>query len=103
MRPIGYLYKRVWSCPASFGVQHVTDVYALSACLSEDFADYIGFCRHNGYWLFDSPSVIQALAAERSIPLAGSTLFYYEAHELQYDDERGWVAWAADASFETDV
>ncbi len=101
MRPIGYLYKRVFVAP-EFGVPHVTDVYSLSTCLSEDFADYLPFGRHNEYCLFDSPSAIEAMAREHAIPLDGLKLFYYEAHELQYDDDRGeWALWGT--SFETNV
>src|SRR5262245_43905551 len=101
MRPIGYMYKRVFAATAGLDVPHVTDLYSLSACLSKDFADYLHFCRHNAYGLFDSPSVIHALAREQSIPLTDLKLFYYEAHELEYDADQGtWIPWE---SLETDV
>ncbi len=104
MRPIGYMYKRVASAPEWPNAPAVTDIYALSDCLSEYFADYINFWRHNGYWLFDSPAVIQSLAEEHSISLAGMKLFYYEAHDLQYDDTSGkWVSFEPESSFATAV
>jgi hypothetical protein len=103
MRPIGYQYKRVAAAPEFLGAQ-VTDVYSLSSHISEDFADYINLWRHNGYWLFDSPAALQALAAAESISLQGLQLFYYEAHELQYDDGQGrWLDFAPDPSFETHI
>ena len=55
MRPIGYMYKRVSAAPQWLNAPRVADVYALSGCVSENFADHINFWRHNGYWLFDSP------------------------------------------------
>ena len=48
MQPIGYLYKRVSAAPESLHAPHVVDVYSLSSHVSEDFADYINFWRHNG-------------------------------------------------------
>ena len=35
--------------------------------MSEAFADYINYWRHNGYWLFDSPDVIGRLAEQNAI------------------------------------
>ncbi len=47
---------------------------------------------------------MRALAAEHSIPLDGLALFYYEAHEAQYDgQEARWMPFAQEASFATDV
>lgn len=104
MRPLGYLYKRVANRPAWLKAETVEDIYSLSNCISKDFADYINYWKHNGYWLFDSPEAIQALAAEHSISLEGLKLFYYEAHEEEYDDERqAWVPFGPEPSFVTNV
>ena len=104
MRPIGYMYKRVVSVPQWLNAPHVADVYALSGCVSANFADYINFWQHNGYWLFDSPAVIRSLAHEHAISLEGMKLFYYEAHDLQYDDASGkWISFEAEPSFETNI
>jgi hypothetical protein len=104
MRPIGYMYKRVSAAPAWLQAPQVEDIYSLSHCISEDFADYVEFWRHNGYWLFDSPAILRALAAEHSISLDGLKLFYYEAYELQYDEELArWMPFEPEASFVTDV
>jgi hypothetical protein len=104
MRAIGYMYKRVAAAPDSLCGSQVADIYSLSSHISADFADYIDFWCHNGYWLFDSPAALHALAAQESISLEGLQLFYYEAHELQYDDEPArWLGFAPEASFETRV
>ena len=104
MRPIGYLYKRVHSPPESFGVPQVVDIYSLSPCLSEDFGDYVGYWQHNGFYLFDSAAAIRSLAARHSISLEGSKLFFYEAHELQFEEGSGqWVPFQPEASIETHV
>jgi len=104
MRPIGYMYKRVSALPVGLNAPHVTDIYSLSTHVSEDFADYINYWRHNGFWLFDSPATIEALAAEHSIPLDGLKLFFYEAHELQFDATLGkWVPFEPEVSFQTNT
>lgn len=104
MRPLGYLYKRLAPRPEWINALNVADIYSLSSCISSNFADYINFWKHNGYWLFDSPSAIKALATEHSISLDGLKLFYYEAHEEEFDDGRDkWVRYEPEASFETHV
>ena len=50
-----------------------------------NFADYVTFWKHNGYWLFDSPAVITDIARENNIDLAETMLFFYEVHELQFN------------------
>lgn len=89
MRPIGCMLKRVSSAPESLEASGVPDVYSLSSRISPDFAEYTQYWRHNGYWLFDSPSIIRALANEHSIALDGLKLFFHEAHALQFDDILG--------------
>jgi len=66
MRAIGYMYKRV-ETPEGFDLPGISDVYSLGACVNDDFADYIDFWKHNGYFLFDSPAVMRALADEHEI------------------------------------
>ena len=65
------MYKRVAVAPEWIGAPHVADVYSLSNHVSPDFADYINYWRHNGYWLFDSPATMRALAEEHSISIEG--------------------------------
>jgi hypothetical protein len=102
--PIGYLYKRVAPRPEWLAASRVENIFALSSCISEDFADYIQYWKHNGYWLFDSPAVMKALAEEHSISLQGTKLFYYEAYELEFDDELSdWVAFEPEHSFGVNV
>jgi hypothetical protein len=102
------MFKRVGAPPKSLyaSAPHVADVYSLSCHGADDFADYIKFWRHNGYWLFDSPAIMRALAMEQSISLDGLKLFYYEAHDVQYDEESGtWGSFEPEAheSFTTKV
>ncbi|MEZ5460293.1 MAG: hypothetical protein R3F00_00605 [Dokdonella sp.] len=98
------MYKRVATDLQWLNAPRVDDVYALSGCVSKNFADYIAFWKHNGYWLFDSPSMIRALAVEHAISLDGAKLFYYEAHDLEYDSNSGsWFPFAPDPAFETNV
>lgn len=110
MRPLGYLYKRVEKCPDWFKAGNVKDVYSLSNCVSKNFWEELdpevldGYWGYNGFGIFDSPETMKALAAKHGIDLAGQKLFYYEAHEQEYNEEQGvWVPLEPDASLVTDV
>jgi len=103
MIPAGYLAKRVSRRPEWFHSVGVEDIYSVSNCISEDFADYIDFWRHNGFWLFDSPGVIAEIAKQAGTSLSQTVLFYYEIYEQEYDEERGWSAVQPEPSFGLDV
>lgn len=104
MIPIGYMYKTVSAATDWLRNSDVADIYSLSGCISEDFADYIQYWKHNGYWLFDEPEIIESLAKSAKIDLSRMTLFYYEAYEQKFDKKTGeWSAFTADPSFTTDV
>jgi len=53
MVPAGYMSKRIASRPEWLAVTDVHDIYSVSNCISDDFADYSNCWKHNGYWLFD--------------------------------------------------
>ena len=57
--------KRIVKRPEWFQAGAVEDVYSVSGCISEYFADYIKHWKHDGYWLFDSIEVIRSLAQEQ--------------------------------------
>ena len=80
----------------------VIDVYSVSNCLSKNFADYTPYWKHNGYGLVDSPEVINSISRENSIGVEGTSLFYYEAHEMEFD-EGHWRPWVSEPSFPTNV
>lgn len=104
MIPVGYMAKRVSIRPEWLQSERIVDVYSVSNCVSNDFADYINYWKHNGYWFFDSPEVIQQLAQENAIYLQGTRLFYYEVHELEFDEVRSqWTNFKPEPSFTTKV
>ncbi len=102
MTPAGYMAKRVGKRPDWLRAPHVVDVYSVTNCTCEDFADYIQYWKHNGYWLFDSPEIIKSAAGENSIQLEGTSLFYYEVHEMEFDGQAG-RPFFPEASFPTKV
>jgi hypothetical protein len=102
MIPAGYLAKRVAMKPEWLDAEQVTDIYSISRCVSQDFADYIEYWKHNGFWVFNSPQVIRQVAQENSIDLTGTSLFYYEVYESEFDGEM-WHPVESDPSFKTDV
>jgi hypothetical protein len=103
MIPAGYLAKHISSRPEWLKTIGVVDIYSLSEHVSPAFADYVPYWRHNGFWLFDSPDIIQRLAEEHSIDLEGTTFFYYEVYALEIDEtERRWTPFES-SPFETKV
>jgi len=98
----GYMAKRIAVQPEWLQVPHIHDIFSVSHCISTDFADYVTYWRHNGFWLFDSPQIIKDVAGEHSISLDGTSLFYYEVHELQYDGA-SWQGFVPEPSLETNV
>jgi hypothetical protein len=104
MIPAGYMAKRVVCKLDWLKAAGVEDIYSVSGCISKDFADYIKFWKHNGYWFFDDPEVIEQMAREQSIDLAGTTMFYYEVYEQEFDDEKElWCPYERDRSFITNI
>ena len=93
MIPAGYMAKHVREKPDSLKASQVKNIYSVSPCISENFADYISLWKHNGYWLFDSPEIILAGSRENSIDVTPTTLFYYEVYELEFDG-KGWNTFA---------
>jgi hypothetical protein len=104
MTPAGYMAKQVATRPDWLKVDALLDVYSVSNCVSDDFADYINYWKHNGYWLFDSLEGIREVARENSLDLSNTKLFYYEIHELEYvEDDKSWKPFAPELSFKTKV
>ena len=105
MIPAGYMYKKIEKRPDWLKNNFIFDIYSVSNCISDDFADYIDHWRHNGYWLFDAPAVMQEIATAEDIDLAGMTLFYYENYECEFDDESldQWIPFESDKAFATNV
>ncbi|WP_421705454.1 hypothetical protein [Alloalcanivorax xenomutans] len=104
MIPVGYMAKRVALKPDWLKADQVKDLYSVSGCTSKDFADYIDYWKHNGYWLFNSQDEIYALATEHGIDMSGTTMFYYEAYEYQcYEDGPEWEPFGPEKSFHTSV
>jgi hypothetical protein len=92
--------KRVVARPNWIQAPAVEDIYSLSNCVSKEFADYINYWKHNGYWLFDSIGVIKQLAGEHGISLEGCTFLYYEVFDQEYNDQtNNWQSFAPESSF----
>ena len=103
MVPVGYMAKRrAQTRPDWAEGTTIDEIYSVCDCVSKNFTDYVKFWKHNGYWFFDSPEIIRRLAEENGIDLRHTLLFYYEAHELEFDGEH-WHPWSCDPSFKTDV
>ena len=102
MIPLGYMAKRMARRPDWIKAGNVTDIYSVSNCISEAFADYVKFWKHNGFWFFDSPDTIKSVAEQNSVSLDGTKLFYYEAYELEFDGEN-WSPFKPEASIPTEV
>jgi len=101
--PVGYMLRRVAPADPAMKLGPVVDIYSVSSCISKDFADYIHYWRHNGYWLFNKTSDIDAILSQEGKNRAAFRLFYYEMYEQQFDENA--MRWSAvtppEASFET--
>jgi len=84
--------KRVPRPPGWIGAPQVTDIYSVSDCVTDNFADYISHWKHNDQWHFDSPEAIESLSIEISASLEGCILFYYEAYEMEFAN-KSWNQW----------
>jgi hypothetical protein len=94
------------SCDKASGLELacVVDVYSVSSCVNEDFTDYIDCWKHNGFWLFDSQEMIWEVAGAKAVSLEDAKLFYYEAYEMELDENRmSWAAFGPDPGMETNV
>ena len=104
MVPVGYMAKHVVSRPDWLEAERVTDIYSVSNCISPNFADYIDYWMHNGYWFFDSPQVLSELADQNSLDLEGTRLFFYEVYERELHGDTGqWEDFKPEPSLETRV
>ncbi len=104
MIPVGYMLKKVSQKPDWLKANGILDIYSVSGCCSEDFADYTNFWKHNGYWLFDSPDVIRAVAEKEHIDMSGTQFFYYESYERQYSEkDKTWHDFLPEKSFVTNI
>ena len=96
------MHKLIAASPPNWGLAQT--IYSVSGCVSENFADYIDFWKHNGYWLFDSPEIIDELAAQHAIDLSDTTRFYYEVCKTEFDGKtRQWSSFQPDDAFSTNV
>ena len=107
MIPLGYMMKRVATRPDWLKQPKVKDIFSVSSCMSEDFCDcrdWINEWKHNGWWFFDSPQIIQSIARKKSINTNNLMLFYYEAYETEYnDDTQQWEPIAPNPSFPLNI
>lgn len=104
MIPVGYMLKTVVRRPQWMEAESIADIYSVSDCISNSFADYIKFQKHNGYWFFDSPQILRQLTETEQIDASQMTMFYYEVYATEYNDEtKEWLPFAPDTSFLTIV
>jgi len=101
--PAGYMAKKVSMAPARLAA-FATQIYSVSDCISKPFCQFISHWQHNGFWFFDSPAVIAAVAREEGVELAAHRMFYYEVHGRQFDEQtESWQPVVVDASIGTQV
>ena len=87
MIPAGFMYKKV----EKDNDLPVEDIYCYGGCTTVDFAEFIPYCKHNKYYLFDNPTLMQEIAKFEAVNLEEMTLLYYEIYELQFrESTRQW-------------
>lgn len=102
--PVGYMYKQVSARTAWLKAESVEDIYSVSGCISHDFDDWINEWKHNGYWLFDRPDIMESIALQKGIDLSTMQLFFYRASAREWDTfDEVWLDYTPEPSFETNV
>jgi hypothetical protein len=100
----GYMAKKVSPRPDWLKAAGVADLCSVSYCVSRAFCDYIKHWKHNGYWFFDSPKLMEEVAQAESVDLSGHRFFYYEVYEQQFDEELArWQSFEPEKAFPTNV
>jgi hypothetical protein len=100
----GYMARVIAPKPDWIKSTVAVRICSVSNCVSDDFCDYINHWKHNGYWFFNSPLDIRAIANSDPNAAKEFELHYYELYEQQYDDQRNtWVSFEPEDSFVTDV
>ncbi|MGA7830525.1 MAG: hypothetical protein WCA21_06160 [Terracidiphilus sp.] len=103
MIPVGYMAKHICKRPDWLKAPNIVDIFSVSACVSVFFLnDYIPLWKHNGYWFFDSPEIIQTIARENGIDLQKIKLFYYEEYELEFTGET-WQSFSPEPSIPVNI
>lgn len=97
------MYKKVARRPSAIKAPRVESIFSVSACISEDFGDWVSHWRHNGFWLFDSLTIIAEIAANDGVDLRPMTPFFYRVYPYQWDGNSNWLAIEPDPAFETAV
>jgi hypothetical protein len=101
---VGYLFKRMALRPEWIKKPTVKDIYSVSNHGSEDFADYIKYWKHNGWWLFNRPSDIEEIIQNERVDQCALTLFYFEVFHQEYDGiKKRWSAVEPDPAFVTEI
>ena len=104
MLAAGYMARKIAARPEGLNIPGVDDIYSVSGCISEYFADYINSWKHNGWWLFDTPDAIRQVAREKGVDLSGMQFFYYETSAQEYAaEDKVWYGVDQEHSIPTDV
>jgi hypothetical protein len=100
----GYMGKVVAAKPEWVSSPTAVRICSVSNCVSDDFCNYIPHWKHNGYWFFNSPADIRAVAEADRKSAKDFELFYYELYEQQFNAKSGaWNQFSPETSFPTDV
>jgi hypothetical protein len=87
MVPLGYMAKIIGKQkPHWLNALNVLDVFSVSECVNDDLIEETVEAPRNGYGFYNSPHEIRSIAESTSTDLQDAKLFYYEAHELDFED-----------------
>lgn len=84
IRPVGYMAKRIKSADM-LKPEHIREIYSVSGHISPYFMkNRFRLKEPNPYWLFNSPTQIQAEAESADVRLDGAEALYYEAYSREF-------------------
>jgi len=114
MIPVGYIYKSVAAAPSERGLaKNIVDVYSAGecgGCVTESFVPHFQRMEKvNGWFFYNSPEEMEAIALENEIDLSNMTLFFYETYKYEYDEKgetepiKSWSEFERDCHNRTEV
>jgi hypothetical protein len=99
MIPAGYAAKRPIARPLDWepmaSLTHITEICSVSNCMAVNTPPgwFWDGNDDNKFWMANSPDVIVNIARAEEADLRGTRLYYYEAHDLEYDDTESPPQW----------
>ncbi len=98
----GYMVKFIDGAFIWHNGVKLDELYCVGSHSVPDFADWLPYDKHNGYYFFNSYREIMSLAKDLSIDPSRGKLFFYQVYEMEFDiHTKSWASFSAEAKYKT--